>query len=221
MNKKERIEGITGWFRENRPDAEAELRFENPFQLLVAVMLSAQCTDKRVNMVTPPLFARFPDAASMAASSPQEIFEYIKSVSYPNSKAAHLHGAATRITECFGGEVPSDREGLESLPGVGRKSAGVLLAILFSEPVVPVDTHVFRVARRLGLSRGKTPLAVEKDLTAAIAPAERGKAHHWLILHGRYICTARNPKCPECGISPWCLEHGRREKRGAKQRDSK
>jgi len=204
VRKKERYEGILGWFRENRPEVSSELTFTDPFQLIVAVILSAQCTDKRVNMVTPALFGRFPDAGSLAAASEEEVFGYIKSVSYPNSKAAHLVGMARKLLQDFGGEVPSDIDALMSLPGVGRKTANVVASIVYDKPVIAVDTHVFRVSHRLGLSDGKTPEAVEKDLEAGVPVQDRARAHHWLILHGRYECTARNPKCDGCGLKAWC-----------------
>lgn len=202
--KNKRYAAILDWFRENRPVAESELRFRNPYELLVCVMLSAQCTDKRINLVTPALFERFPSPAEMAAAPVEEILSYIKSVSYPNSKAAHLKGMAEKLVSDFGGNVPDDRESLQTLPGVGRKTANVVTSVLWDAPVIAVDTHVFRVARRLGLSKGKDVRAVEEDLTAHIPPEVRPKAHHWLLLHGRYVCTAQRPKCTECGLSPWC-----------------
>lgn len=207
MTLKQRYEGIVGWFLENRPHVQSELNFANSFQLLVAVVLSAQCTDKRVNMVTPELFRAYPNPGSMASATPDEILPYIRSVSYPNSKAEHLVGLAKGLVERFGGEVPSDIDELMSLPGVGRKTANVIASIVYDKPVIAVDTHVFRVAHRLGLTKGKTPEAVENDLEHHIAPEHRPTAHHWLILHGRYICTARNPKCGECPLTPWCKEN--------------
>ena len=205
MTLKERYGQIIGWFLENRPDAETELQFDgSPFQLLVAVMLSAQCTDKRVNQVTPALFAAFPTPQAMAAASTEEVFALVRSVSYPNSKTAHLIEASKKIITDFGGQVPHTVEELMSLPGVGRKTANVLASILFAEPVIAVDTHVFRVARRLGLSKGTTVEAVEADLERHIAPEHRGRAHHWLILHGRYVCTARSPRCADCPLKSWC-----------------
>ena len=202
--KNKKYAAILDWFRENRPVAESELRFRNPYELLVCVMLSAQCTDKRVNLVTPALFKRFPSPAELAAAPLEEILGYIHSVSYPNSKAAHLKGMAEKLVADFGGEVPDDREALQTLPGVGRKTANVVTSVLWDAPVIAVDTHVFRVARRLGLSKGKDVRAVEEDLTAGIPPEFRPKAHHWLLLHGRYTCTAQRPKCAECGLAPWC-----------------
>ena len=204
---KKRYADIVGWFETNMPVARPELHFDNPWQLLVAVMLSAQCTDKRVNMVTPALFEAYPTAAVMAAASFEEVFPYIKSVSYPNSKTQHLIDAARMIVSDFGGEIPDDRDELQKLPGVGRKTANVVTSVLWDNPVIAVDTHVFRVARRLGLSGGTTPLAVEKDLTANIPEEKRPTAHHWLILHGRYVCKALKPLCGQCGLAPFCAEY--------------
>ena len=212
MTRKQRFEGIVGWFSENRPVAETELRYGNVFQLLCAVILSAQCTDKRVNLVTPALFGRFPDAASLAAATPEEVLPYVKSVSYPNSKPAHLAAMARKLVSDFGGEVPSDIDALMSLPGVGRKTANVIASVVYDQPVIAVDTHVFRVSHRLGLSDGKTPEAVEKDLEKYIPLDKRAVSHHWLILHGRYICTARNPKCAECPLTAWCREYEGKQK---------
>jgi len=189
------------------PEAETELHYDSPFQLLVAVILSAQCTDKRVNIVTPALFERFPGPQDLAAASFDEVFPYVKSVSYPNSKATHLIDMAAMLIDRFDGEVPSTMEELQQLPGVGRKTANVVMSIVYDKPVIAVDTHVFRVARRIGLSNGSTPLAVEKDLTDNIPAELRPKAHHWLILHGRYTCTARNPKCDKCGLAGFCKEY--------------
>ena len=188
------------------PVAETELKYENPYQLLVAVMLSAQCTDKRVNMVTPALFAAFPTAAAMAAATEEEVLAYVKSVSYPNSKARHLVEAAQMLVERFDGQVPETREELTSLPGVGRKTANVVMSVVFGKAAMAVDTHVFRVSHRLGLvgAKAKTPLAVELELTKHIPEALIPKAHHWLILHGRYVCTAQRPRCMECGIRHAC-----------------
>ena len=183
---------------------QSELNFADSFQLLVAVVLSAQCTDKRVNMVTPELFRKYPTPKAMAAANSEEILPYIKSVSYPNSKAEHLVGLAKGLVERFDSEVPADIDALMSLPGVGRKTANVIASIVYDKPVIAVDTHVYRVAHRLGLSNGKTPEAVEIDLERHIAPEYRPTAHHWLILHGRYICTARAPKCNTCPLSEWC-----------------
>ena len=204
MTRKERYMKVIGWFSENMPVAETELHYETPFQLLVAVVLSAQCTDKRVNLITPALFSRFPTPETMAEATQDQILELIKSVSYPNSKSVHLLGLAQKLVSDFGGEVPSDIDALQTLPGVGRKSANVLASIIYDKPVIAVDTHVFRVSHRLGLSDGRTPLAVEHELEKHIPEDKRAIAHHWLILHGRYVCTAKSPKCSECGLSDWC-----------------
>lgn len=209
MTVGERYEKIIGYFRDNVPVAESELNFKSPYQLLVAVMLSAQCTDKRVNMVTPALFEAYPGPAELAAARPEEVLGYIRSVTYPNSKAAHLVGMAQKLISDFGGEVPSEIPQLMSLPGVGRKTANVVASITWGEPVIAVDTHVFRVARRLGLSDGKNVREVELDLEAHIPEELRPIAHHWLILHGRYICTASRPKCATCPLSGWCRENGK------------
>ena len=187
--------------------AETELHYDTPFHLLIAVILSAQCTDRRVNMYTPAIFERFPDPSDLAAASLEEVYGLIKSISFPNNKAKHLIGMATRLVSDFGGKVPSDPSDLEKLPGVGRKTANVIASVIYDKPVIAVDTHVFRVSRRIGLSDGTTVEAVEKDLTAGIAPQLRPKAHHWLILHGRYVCTARKPKCSECGLQDICREY--------------
>ena len=204
MTLKQRYEGIVGYFAENIPSASSELVFDNPYQLLVAVILSAQCTDRRVNLVTPALFAAFPKPEDLAAASAEDIYPYIKSVSYPNNKAKNLAGMARKLTSEFGGEVPSDIDSLMSLPGVGRKTANVIAAIIYNQPVIAVDTHVFRVSRRLGLSKGSTPRAVELDLEKHIPEDIRPIAHHWLLLHGRYICSAEKPKCCACPISGFC-----------------
>ena len=206
MTRKDRFDGILRYFRENVPVAESELHFESPFQLICAVVLSAQCTDKRVNMVTPRLFELYPDARSLAAATPEEVYTIVKSVSYPNSKAAHLVEMAAQLQERFGGEVPSDIDDLMSLSGVGRKTANVVASIIYDKPVIAVDTHVFRVSHRIGLSSGKTPREVELDLERHIPELDRPIAHHWLILHGRYICTARAPKCADCPLQKWCRE---------------
>ena len=205
MRLNERYDKVLGWFAENMPSAESELHFDNPFQLIVAVALSAQCTDKRVNMTTPALFRAFPTPQAMAAATPEQIYEYIRSISYPNNKARNLAGMARMLCEEFGGEVPDDLQQLQRLPGVGRKTANVVGAVLWNREVMPVDTHVFRVAARIGLSRGaKTPLQTELQLEKNIPGPLLPRAHHWLILHGRYVCTARAPKCTECGIAAWC-----------------
>ena len=198
---------VTEWFSANMETAETELHYDNPFHLLIAIILSAQCTDKRVNMYTPVIFERFPEPADLAAASFEEVYELIKSISFPNNKTKHLIGMATKLVSDFGSVVPSDPELLETLPGVGRKTANVIASVIYDKPVIAVDTHVFRVSRRIGLSDGTTVEAVEKDLTAGFAPELRPKAHHWLILHGRYVCTARKPKCSECGLQDLCREY--------------
>lgn len=207
MNRKRLYEKTIQWFSANMETAETELHYDTPFHLLIAVILSAQCTDRRVNMYTPAIFERFPDPSDLAAASLEEVYGLIKSISFPNNKAKHLIGMATRLVSDFGGKVPSDPSDLEKLPGVGRKTANVIASVIYDKPVIAVDTHVFRVSRRIGLSDGTTVEAVEKDLTAGIAPQLRPKAHHWLILHGRYVCTARKPKCSECGLQDICREY--------------
>ena len=204
MTRKERYEGIIGWFAENRPAVQSELHYRNPFQLLVAVILSAQCTDKRVNQVTPALFERFPAPEDLASATFEEVYPFVRSVSYPNAKARHLIAMAQMLLADYGGAVPSDIDALMRLPGVGRKTANVIASIVYDQPVIAVDTHVFRVSHRLGLSSGSTPRAVELDLEKHIPVQQRAIAHHWLILHGRYVCTARSPKCSECPLSGWC-----------------
>ena len=207
MTRKERFAAVVGWFEANRPVAETELHYGNSFQLLVAVILSAQCTDRRVNLVTPPLFERFPTPTDLASATFDEVYPYVKSVSYPNSKTQHLIAMAQKLLADFGGEVPADIDALMTLPGVGRKTANVIASVVYDQPVIAVDTHVFRVSHRLGLSDGKTPLEVERDLERHIPVDRRAIAHHWLILHGRYTCTARNPKCADCGLAEWCREY--------------
>ena len=205
MRKQERYKGILEWFQANVPTAETELHYENPYQLLVAVILSAQCTDKRVNQGTPALFEAFPEPEVLAESTPEVVFEYIRSVSYPNNKAKHLVGMAKMLVEQFNGEIPSDIKDLQKLPGVGRKTANVIASVIFDKPAMAVDTHVFRVSNRLGLTNNsKTPLETEKELVKNIPEELIPIAHHWLILHGRYICLARKPKCEECGLMKWC-----------------
>ncbi|MBQ2565844.1 MAG: endonuclease III [Bacteroidales bacterium] len=206
MTRKERFTHVLSWFRENMPVAETELSYKDPFGLLVAVILSAQCTDKRVNMVTPALLDRFPTPEALAAATFEELFPYVKSVSYPNSKTRHLIDMASKLVSDFGSEVPSDIDALMTLPGVGRKTANVIASIVYDKPVIAVDTHVFRVSHRIGLSDGKTPEAVERELERHIPEEDRARSHHWLILHGRYTCTARAPKCASCGLAPWCRE---------------
>lgn len=187
--------------------AETELHYDTPFHLLIAVILSAQCTDRRVNMHTPAIFARFPEPADLAAASFEEVYGLIRSISFPNNKAKHLIGMASRLMSDFGGTVPSEPSELETLPGVGRKTANVIASVIYDKPVIAVDTHVFRVSRRIGLSDGNNVETVEKDLTEGFPAELRAKAHHWLILHGRYVCTARKPKCSECGIRDFCREY--------------
>lgn len=205
MTKKERYKGVIGWFEENRPIVETELHYMDPFQLLIAVILSAQCTDKRINMITPALFEVYPTPEKLSKATPEEVYEYIKSVSYPNNKSKHLVGMAQMLLNEFGGVVPSDINELQKLPGVGRKTANVIASVVFDKPAMAVDTHVFRVANRIGLTtNSKTPLATEKELVKYIPEKLISKAHHWLILHGRYVCTARKPKCTECGIAAYC-----------------
>lgn len=206
MKKGERYKAVINYFSETMPVAETELKYENTFQLLVAVMLSAQCTDKRVNIVTPALFEAYPTPALMAAASEEEVLAYVKSVSYPNSKAHHLVETAHQLVERFKGEVPDTLDELTSLPGVGRKTANVVMSVAFGKARMAVDTHVFRVSHRLGLvdDRAKTPLAVELELVKNIPEHYIPRAHHWLILHGRYVCTALKPKCLECGLKQAC-----------------
>ena len=207
MDTAERFARITEWFSANMEVAETELHYDSPFHLLIAVILSAQCTDRRVNMHTPQIFTRFPEPSDLASASFEEVYDLISSISFPNNKARHLIGMAQKLISDFGGEVPSETSQLETLPGVGRKTANVIASVIYDKPVIAVDTHVFRVSRRLGLSDGSTVEAVEKDLTAGFEEHLRGKAHHWLILHGRYVCTARKPKCQECGIRDYCMTY--------------
>lgn len=207
MTKKERFEQVMGYLKKEYLEAETELDYSNPYELVVAVSLSAQCTDKRVNMTTPALFERFPDPQSMAASDQEEIFSYIRNISYPNNKAKHLLGMARMLVDDFGGEVPSDVNDLQKLPGVGRKTAHVVTSVLFRQPNMAVDTHVLRVSNRLGLTTAKArhnPLLTEKQLVKYIPDADIPDAHHWLILHGRYVCVARKPKCNKCGLTDIC-----------------
>lgn len=205
MTVKERYSRVIERFEAKMPTPTTELEFGSPFQLLVAVILSAQCTDKRVNLITPPLFEAFPTAAEMAKASPDDIFHYIKSVSYPNNKAKALAGMARKLNDEFGGELPSDIDSLMTLPGVGRKTANVILAVVFGKSAMAVDTHVFRVSERIGLTTGsKTPLATERTLMRHIPAPIVPQAHHWLILHGRYVCKARKPLCEECFLTDVC-----------------
>ena len=205
MNTGERYQRVIAFFEKERPIANSELNYRNPFELLVAVILSAQCTDKRVNMITPALFEAYPDAESMALASAEDIFEYIKSVSYPNNKSRHLAAMSRTLVQEFGGIVPDDIDHLQRLQGVGRKTANVIASVIYNKPTMAVDTHVFRVANRIGLTtNSKTPLQTELTLTKHIPADKIPIAHHWLILHGRYVCTARKPKCMECGINEVC-----------------
>ncbi len=210
MLRSERYRNFVEYFSKNQPGAQTELHYGNPFQLLIAVILSAQCTDKRINQVTPALFARFPTPESLAASDADEVFTYIRSVSYPNNKAKHLVGMARMLTEVFHDEVPADINELQKLPGVGRKTANVIASVVYDLPAIAVDTHVFRVANRIGLTtNARTPLAVEKQLVKYFPKETLAIAHHWLILHGRYICVARSPKCEICPISWFCRYYER------------
>ncbi len=205
MRIKERYEKALAWFEANMPVAESELNFENAYQLLVAVMLSAQCTDKRVNMVTPALFAAYPTVEALSQATVEEVFSYIKSVSYPNSKAEHLVAMAKRVVEVYDGQIPDTREELQTLAGVGRKTANVVCAVWWNQPTMAVDTHIFRVAERIGLTtNAKNPLDSEKQLIKHIPENIIPKAHHWLLLHGRYTCQARTPKCEKCGLQNLC-----------------
>jgi endonuclease III len=205
MTRKQRFEYVIAWFSEHAPDAETELIYDNPYQLLVSVILSAQCTDKRVNMTTPAFFAHFPGPGPLAKAHFDEVFPFIRSISYPNNKTRHLIGMAKMLVENYKGEVPLTVEELVKLPGVGRKTANVITSVIDQQPNMAVDTHVFRVAARIGLTIGaKTPLTAERQLIQLIPKALIHKAHHWLILHGRYICVARNPKCNECGLTACC-----------------
>lgn len=206
MRISERYEKILNWFRTNIPIAETELHYDNPYQLIVAVILSAQCTDKRVNMITPDLYRDFPTPEALAATTPEVVYEYIRSISYPNNKAKHLVGMARMLVEQFNGQVPDNLDDLLKLPGVGRKTANVVQAVAFHKPTMAVDTHVFRVSHRLGLVSEKctTPFSVEQELVKHIPEKDIAIAHHWLILHGRYTCQARNPHCDQCGLRLWC-----------------
>lgn len=215
MTRKERYQFVLAYFQEHQPSVETELIYDNPFQLLVAVILSAQCTDKRVNLTTPAIFQRFPDAKSMSKATEPEMFELIKSISYPNNKTRHLIGMSKMLVEKYNGEVPMTVEELVELPGVGRKTANVITSVVDEQPNMAVDTHVFRVSARIGLTlAAKTPAAAEKQLIRYIPGPLVHKAHHWIILHGRYVCVARSPKCSICGLKPACkyyknLERGK------------
>ncbi len=213
MKKKERFEKIIEYFSKHRPVAETELEYSNPYELLVAVILSAQCTDKRVNMTMPAFLETFPVAEALAAATPEKVFPFIKSISYPNNKAKHLTGMAKMLVNDFGGVVPSDIDELQKLPGVGRKTANVIASVVFNLPALAVDTHVFRVSARLGLTtNAKNPLQTEMQLIKYIPEEKIPIAHHWLILHGRYTCIARNPKCDECGLRAWCKYFEKKKK---------
>lgn len=208
MTKQERFRRLIAYFEEAMPVAQTELHYQDPYQLLVAVILSAQCTDKRVNMVTPALFEAYPTVFNMAKASAEQIFPYIQSISYPNNKSRHLEGMAKMLVEQYGGEMPSDVDELQKLPGVGRKTANVIASVVFNLPALAVDTHVFRVANRIGLTRNsKNPLQTERELVKHIPEEKIPIAHHWLILHGRYTCTARKPHCKECGIQHLCVDY--------------
>lgn len=201
---------LISYFQEHNPNAKSELNFNNSYELLVAVVLSAQCTDKRVNMVTPALFERFPDAFALAKASVEEIYEMIKSISYPNNKAKHLYGLAQALVKNFNGVVPNTMEELQTLPGVGRKTANVILAVIFDQPAMAVDTHVFRVANRIGIvENADTPFKVEEQLMQGFPKDIIPLAHHWLILHGRYVCLARKPQCEKCGLTSVCVEYNK------------
>lgn len=205
MTKKERFEKVIEWFQANMPIAETELDYGNPYEILVAVILSAQCTDKRVNMITPDLFKRYPSAKELAEAEPAEVFDYIRSCTYPNNKSKHLVGMAKMLINDFKNEVPDDIKELQKLPGVGRKTANVIASVVYQKPAMAVDTHVFRVAARIGLTtNAKTPLETEKQLVKFFPEELLSIAHHWLILHGRYICIARKPKCDKCGLQEYC-----------------
>lgn len=208
MTLKQRYELALERFAQNMPSPDTELNFSNPFELLVAVILSAQCTDRRVNMVTPPLFAAFPTPEALAAASPEQVFELIRSVSYPNNKTKSLLGMARKLVDDFGSQVPDDIDSLLTIPGVGRKTANVILAVVYNRPAMAVDTHVFRVANRIGLTdKSKSPLETERVLTKNIPADIIPKAHHWLILHGRYVCKARKPDCASCFLTDICKEY--------------
>lgn len=218
MTKKERYSQALAYFAETMPAPETELHYSNPFELLVAVILSAQCTDKRVNMTTPALFERFPDAATLAKAEVDEVFNYIKSISYPNNKAKHLVGMAQRLLSEYNGEVPDEVKELVTLPGVGRKTANVIVSVIHHQPAMAVDTHVFRVSKRIGLVKKNltTPLQVELELMQYLPKDQVHMAHHWLILHGRYTCMARNPKCDHCGLTEICSHFVSLQKKAAK-----
>lgn len=214
MTKKERYKNVIEWFEQNAQSSETELDYKNNYQLMIAVILSAQCTDKRVNLITPKLFEDFPIPEVLAASSSDEVFEYIKTCSYPNNKAKSLVGMAQKLINDYEGEVPSTFDELITIPGVGRKTANVILSVAFDKPAMAVDTHVFRVANRIGLTtNSKTPLETERELVKYIPEHLLSRAHHWIILHGRYICVARSPKCNQCGLRDWCKYYQKNEKK--------
>ena len=214
MTKKERYKNVIEWFEQNAKSSETELDYKNNYQLMIAVILSAQCTDKRVNLITPKLFEDFPIPEVLAASSSDEVFEYIKTCSYPNNKAKSLVGMAQKLINDYEGEVPSTFDELITIPGVGRKTANVILSVAFDKPAMAVDTHVFRVANRIGLTtNSKTPLETERELVKYIPEHLLSRAHHWIILHGRYICVARSPKCNQCGLRDWCKYYQKNEKK--------
>ena len=218
MTRKERYKAVISWFEEHMPVAETELHYGSPFELLVAVILSAQCTDKRVNLITPRLFKQYPTAEVMARAEVEDIFELIRSVSYPNAKAKYLVATSKLLVERFCGEVPESREELMKLPGVGRKTANVIASVIYGRPTMAVDTHVFRVANRIGLTtNSKTPLETELTLVRYIPESLIPKAHHWLILHGRYVCVARKPHCSECGLAPYCRYYAAQQRRSSKK----
>ena len=205
MDQQERYSGIIGWFLENRPVAETELHYTDPYQLMVAVILSGQCTDKRVNLITPGFFLKYATIQALADARQEEVLELVKTCSYPNNKSRHLIAAAVKVCNEFGGMVPDNLEDLETIPGIGRKTANVILSVAFGKPALAVDTHVHRVSARLGLTDGaRTPLETERQLVRHIPEELHSIAHHWLILHGRYVCQARKPKCGECGLRTWC-----------------
>lgn len=214
MTVAERYRAILGWFSENMPEPKTELNYDSPFHLLMAVILSAQCTDKRVNIVTPPLFEAYPTPRELAAARLDEVYEFVKSVSYPNNKTRSLIGMAQALVERFDGEVPSDIDSLLTIPGVGRKTANVILAVVYNKAAMAVDTHVFRVSERLGLTTGsRNPLTTERALMRHIPEEAVPSAHHWLILHGRYVCKARRPDCLNCGLTPYCRYYQRAAKK--------
>lgn len=214
MKRQERYNGLIEWFSKNNPNPESELVFTDSYQLIIAVILSAQCTDKRVNMITPALFDKYPTVYHLAKATPEDVFDYIKSVTYPNNKSKHLVGMAKKLVTDFDGKVPSDVSDLVKLPGVGRKTANVVASVYFDVPAIAVDTHVYRVSRRVGLVpyTANTPAKVEAVLNKHFPKVLWSKAHHWLILHGRYVCTARSPKCNECGISSYCRYFSKKNK---------